>query len=732
MSENLLKQACHKQGFSGYYALMKCRGRLLEKFRSIQLYWPCTQVQKREAWPEGSLPAGEENRSKFELLIIAMIREYRKIAAAFVVGSMLSANVAAQQPTTFIVKANQPIAEIQPTMWGLFFEDINMGADGGVYAELVKNRSFEFDAPMMGWKELDKESGKGSVLIQNITEVNPANRRFARVKVREEGARYGISNEGFRGMGIKQGGQYDFSVMARQQAGSNAALLVEVVNAKGEKIGETTIKPQGQEWKTYTASFTATATDPKAQLNLWAVGKGEMDLDMISLFPKDTWKNRPGGLRADMVQLLADMKPGFLRFPGGCIVEGRTLDERFQWKKTIGPAVNRDLIVNRWNTEFKHRLTPDYYQSFGLGFFEYFQLAEDIGAEPLPILNAGMACQFNTGEVVPLDQLEPYIQDALDLIEFANGPATSEWGKKRAEMGHPEPFNMKYLGVGNEQWGEQYIERYDAFEKALKAKYPEITLVTTTGPFPEGEEFDYLDKALRERNAELIDEHYYRPPQWFRDNATRYDSYDRKGPKIFAGEYAAQSVAIASPDNKNNWETALSEAAFMTGLERNAEVVVMASYAPLFAHAEGWQWTPDMIWVDNLRAHGTPNYYVQKLFSTNKGTHVVPVQLENKPVTGQGGYYASAVIDKETNELILKVVNTSDKAQTGEFVVDGVKKLQTKGTLTELQHDKLDQVNTLENPVVISPTQREIRVKGKKINLSLKPYSVNVVRIKMS
>jgi alpha-N-arabinofuranosidase len=660
-----------------------------------------------------------------------MKRKYSAFAA-LVIGIIASANVTAQQPASFVVKANKPTAEIQPTMWGLFFEDINMGADGGVYAELVKNRSFEFETPMMGWKEAKKGGAEGSVLVHNLGEVDMANRRFARVKVKSATGDYGITNEGFRGMGIKQGNQYNFSVMARQQPGSNIVLNIELVNAKGEKIGETTIKPQGQEWKKYTASFTATATEPKAALNVWTKGQGEIDMDMISLFPKDTWKGRPGGLRADMIQLLADMKPGFLRFPGGCIVEGRTLDERFQWKKTIGPAAERDLIVNRWNTEFKHRLTPDYYQTFGLGFFEYFQVAEDIGAEPLPILNAGMACQFNTGEVVPLDQLGEYIQDALDLIEFANGPATSEWGKKRAEMGHPEPFNMKYLGVGNEQWGEQYIERFKEFEKVLKAKHPEITLVTTTGPFPEGAEFEYLDKTLRAMDAELIDEHYYRPPQWFRDNATRYDSYDRNGPKIFAGEYAAQSVAIASPDNKNNWETALSEAAFMTGLERNADVVVMASYAPLFAHAEGWQWTPDMIWVDNLRAHGTPNYYVQKLFSTNKGSQVVPMLHQNEAVTGQNGLYASAVKDNETGEIILKMVNTTDKVQNSETVVEGVKKLASKAKVTVMKSDKLDAVNTLENPINISPVEQSLNVKGNKVNLPLAPYSVTVVRVKAS
>ncbi|TXK33898.1 alpha-L-arabinofuranosidase [Pontibacter qinzhouensis] len=647
----------------------------------------------------------------------------------------MSVNVSAQKAPSFVVKANQPTATVAPTMWGLFFEDINLGADGGIYAELVKNRSFEFYNPMMGWKEEKRGGGEGSLLVHNRNEINPANPRYLRLQVKSDQGEYGLINEGFRGMGVKQGNQYDFSVMARQHEGSNLALTIEVVNAKGEKIGGATLTPSGKEWEKYSVSFTASATEPKAQMVLLAKGKGAVDLDMISLFPKDTWKNRPGGLRADMVQLLADMKPGFLRFPGGCIVEGRTLDERFQWKKTVGKPEERELIVNRWNTEFSHRPTPDYYQSFGLGFFEYFQLSEDIGAEPVPILNCGMACQFNTGEVVPLDQLDPYIQDALDLIEFANGPATSKWGKVRADMGHPAPFNMKYLGVGNEQWGEQYVERYKVFEKALTAKYPNVQLISTTGPFPDGEEFEYLDKTLRsmtDARVDVIDEHYYRPAKWFRENATRYDNYDRKGPKIFAGEYAAQSVAIASPDNKNSWEMALSEAAFMTGLERNADVVTMTSYAPLFAHAEGWQWTPDMIWVDNLQAYGTPNYYVQKLFSTNAGTNVVPVLRDNKAVTGQDDYFASATVDKKTNELILKVVNTSDKAQNANFVIEGIKKLQGKGTHTELTSQKLDQVNSFAEPKAISPTQKQVNVKGNTVSMLLKPHSVNVFRIKTS
>jgi alpha-N-arabinofuranosidase len=416
-------------------------------------------------------------------------------------------------------------------------------------------------------------------------------------------------------------------------------------------------------------------------------------------------------------------------FPGGCIVEGRDLAQRYQWKKTVGEVDKRGWMINRWNTEFKHRPAPDYFQSFGLGFYEYFQLAEDIGASPLPILSCGMACQFNTAEVVPVDQLDPYIQDALDLIEFANGATTTTWGKLRADMGHPQPFNLRLIGVGNEQWGSQYIERFKVFQKAIKSKYPEIKIVSGSGPFPDGEMFQYGWGELKKLNAEIIDEHYYRAPEWFFQNATRYDNYDRKGPKIFAGEYAAQSVAIASPDNKNNWECALSEAAFMTGLERNADVVHLASYAPLFGHAEGWQWTPDLIWFDNLEAYGTPNYYVQKLFSNNKGTHTLSVKSRNENVTGQNGLYSSAVWDHNTREVIIKLVNRSDSSVPSEIQLQGARKYYDKAVLTTLRSE-LSSVNSFQDPSRVTPEESTIPVKGKAVALNLSPYSMTVIRIK--
>jgi alpha-L-arabinofuranosidase len=525
--------------------------------------------------------------------------------------------------TTIKVQADKPGAKINPAMWGIFFEDINFGADGGLYAELVKNGSFEFPDALMGWFKISPSLAKGELTVRTEDPCNATNPHYLRVRS-EGGAPFGICNEGFRGMGVRAGEAYDFSVQIRGIEGS-PRVIVELVGSDGTTLAAARLEGIASGWKQIKATLHPNDTDAKARLNVLLEGRGTVDLDQVSLFPRNTWRHRPGGLRADMVQMLADLKPGFLRFPGGCIVEGSDLSKRYQWKTTIGPVAERKLLINRWNYEFKHRPTPDYFQSFGLGFFEFFQLSEDIGAEPLPIINCGMACQFNSGELVPLDQLDPYVQDALDLIEFANGPVTSTWGAKRAAMGHAEPFNLKTLGIGNEQWGPQYLERLPVFIKALKAKHPEIQLVADAGPSPEDERFHYLWPKLRELKVDIVDEHCYGNPIWFLSNSDRYDTYDRNGPKIFFGEYAAQSVAICSTKNRNNLECALSEAAYMTGLERNADVIRMASYAPLFAHVEGWQWTPDLIWTDNLRVYGTPNYYVQQLFCRNRGDVVLPV-----------------------------------------------------------------------------------------------------------
>jgi len=637
------------------------------------------------------------------------------------------------QPTTLLtVNVDKPVAEVQPTMWGIFFEDINFAADGGLYAELVKNRSFEFDVPLMAWNEegtdrfgMNNESGFTTILNRGAT--SDTNPRFARVTSNSEGS-YSLTNTGFYGMGIKKGLSYALSMYIRPHDG-NVYVRAELVDDQQRVIGSATIRTDDREWKRYQASITATETIKKASLKLTFIGKGSIDIDIVSLFPPDTWKNKPGGLRADLVQLLYDMKPGFLRFPGGCIVEGRDLSQRYQWKNTVGDVNDRPLLINRWNTEFRHRPTPDYFQTFGLGFYEYFELAEDLGAAPLPILSCGIACQFNTAEVVPMDQIDPYVQDALDLIEFANGDVTTKWGRLRKDMGHPAPFNLTMLGVGNEQWGPQYIERYIVFERAIKSKYPHIKIISGTGPFPDGELFDYATSELSALHAEIIDEHYYRPPLWFFENATRYDHYDRKGPKIFAGEYAAQSVAIASPENKNTWRCALSEAAFMTGLERNADVVHLASYAPLFGHAGRWQWTPDLIWFDNLSSYGTANYYVQKLFSTNAGTHVISVLNGTEKVAGQNNLYASGVWDDNRREVILKIVNANETPHTLMVKVSSKNRLDSQATATVLAGD-LNAVNSFQMPTAIKPAESTVEVRRKSIQVQLPPSSLIVIKIK--
>jgi alpha-L-arabinofuranosidase len=623
------------------------------------------------------------------------------------------------------VHLDQPGARLNPAMWGIFFEDINFGADGGLYAELVKNGGFEFPEALMGWSKVWPNGAEGMLEIVSESPCNNANPHYLRIHSKGTGP-FGVSNEGFRGMGVRANEPYEFS--ARIRGGADASPVdVQLVTPEGKVLASARLDGASTGWTSRTATLTPTATEPRANLSLLLATKGTVELDLISLFPKHTWKDRPHGLRADMVQMLADLRPGFMRFPGGCIVEGSQLDRRYQWKNTIGPVEERKLLINRWNYEFKHRPAPDYYQSFGLGFFEFFQLCEDIGAQPLPILNCGMACQFNTAQLVPMDQLEPYIQDMLDLVEFANGPASSEWGAKRAAMGHPEPFHLKLLGVGNEQWGPQYIERYARFAKAIKARYPEIQLISSAGPSPADDRFNFLWPKLRELNADIVDEHCYDKPNWFLSNAHRYDNYSRTGPKVFMGEYAAQSDRVVSIQNQNNWECALAEAAYMTGLERNGDVVRMASYAPLFAHADGWQWKPDLIWADNLRVYGTPNYYVQQLFSRNHGDILAPAVLE-PATTARETIYASAVRDEAAGELILKLVNAAAAQQTLAIQVEGAKKVGPSGKTILLASPRLDDVDSFEQPKKVAP--RELSSEASpKFQQTLPPSSFTVLRI---
>ncbi len=623
--------------------------------------------------------------------------------------------------------------KIQPTMYGIFYEDINFAADGGLYAELIKNRSFEFPLAKMGWEEpnsvrysLNGESGFAK--ITNYVNPQGGNRRYSHTVVQND-EKYELYNNGFRGIGVKKDAQYNLSLMLANPVGIEK-MNVALVDTLGTVLASTEIIPESNDWKTYEAVFTPNKTEDKARLKITFEGNGSIDMDMISLFPKDTWKGRKNGLRKDLVELLDGLNPGFLRFPGGCIVEGRTLAQRYQWQNTVGPVIERELLINRWNDEFAHKSTPDYFQSFGLGFFEYFLLSEDLGAEPIPILGCGMACQFNTGELVPLENLDPYVQEALDLIEFANGDVNTPWGKVRQDMGHPEPFNLKYLGIGNEQWGPEYFERYEIFAEVITEKYPEIVLVSTPGPFPDGDMFEFGWEQMKKLDVALADEHYYRPPQWFLENADRYDTYDRNGPKVFAGEYAAHPPGVEDGPLENNWMAALSEAAFMTGLERNADVVHLTSFAPLMAHAEGWQWAPDLIWFDNLQAYGTANYYVQKLFSNNAGTDLLSITDEDKPLIGQQALYASAVRDSNRNELIVKVVNTANVSRNLKVDIKGGN-VQSKARVLRMAMDDLSAINTFDEPTKIIPKEENIGLNGAMLEDQIPAQSLTIYKIEI-
>ena len=643
--------------------------------------------------------------------------------------SLVGAGSSAAQTETITVQVDRPGAKIPSTLFGLFFEDINFAADGGLYPERIKNRSFEFPNPLMGWKRTDSEGFKGTANIINQTTTETANPRYLHIEAEAGGKGFGVSNEGFRGIGVSMDEEYTFSVYARAAKNAPANLRIELNDEKGQSLGSAKLSGITADWNTYTVNIRPTATNAKGHLTLLADGGAAVDIDLVSLYPKHTFNNRPNGLRADLVQLLKDMKPGFLRFPGGCIVEGRTLEQRYRWKTTIGDLDDRKLIVNRWNTEFNHRPTPDYYQSFGLGFYEYFQLSEDIGAEPLPILNCGMACQFNSGELASMNDIDEYVQDALDLIAFANDPVTTEWGAKRAGLGHPAPFNLKKIGVGNEQWGPQYIERYKVFAQILKSKHPEIELIASAGPSPNDDRFNYLWNQMRILKADIIDEHYYMDPKWFRDNVSRYDNYPRTGPKVFAGEFAAQTAGIARIENRNNWDGALSEAAFMTGLERNADLVVMASYAPLFGHVDAWQWTPNMIWFDNLRSYATPNYYVQKLFSVNKGTVILPVLLNNSSKNDNDDLFASATFDEPTGEIILKVVNATASPRKVTIDLAGAKQPGKTGKSFVLTAPDLKAENSLDEPMHVAPVESKISVGSSKFVQTFAPNSLTVLRV---
>jgi len=647
-----------------------------------------------------------------------------RLLSTMLLSALASISVNAQHQFTVNTK---PGAPVQSTMYGIFFEDINFGADGGLYSEMVENRSFEFPDRLMGWNVF------GNVAVNDVKPAFDRNPHY--VTVSPSGHREkqsGLENHGFFGMGIKEGMKYDFSIYARLNLlqGKSTKFRVELVGEDDVPICQDTIVVTNNKWQKYIATLSSDKTMEKAFMRIFLMSGESVDLDHISLMPQDNWH----GMRADLVKDLADLHPGIFRFPGGCIVEGTDLETRYQWKNTVGAPENRPLNENRWNYTFPHRLYPNYYQTLGLGFYEFFLLSEKIGAQPLPILSCGLACQYQNSDNdknahVALDKLQPYIDDALDLIEFANGPVTSKWGKLRADMGHPAPFNLKQIGIGNEQWGSMYPERLEMFVKQIRAKYPNIKICGSAGPSASGKEFDYGWEQMRRLGVDLVDEHYYMSPEWFLKNAGRYDKYSRKGPKVFAGEYASHVKGQGDKPTvaMNNFEAALSEAAFMTGLERNADVVHQATYAPLFAHVEGWQWRPDLIWFNNIESVRSVNWYVQMLYGTNRGTNVLSLLEDGKPIEGADGLYASAVYDKEAKNYIIKIANTGDADKDINITFNGIKNLGS-GKLITLHSNDLQATNTLSNKENVVPQTTNVEAKGNTLSVKIPAKTFTVYR----
>jgi len=611
--------------------------------------------------------------------------------------------------------------KISNSLIGIFFEDINYGADGGLYAELVQNRDFEYiPADTKGrdktWNSTKAWSLKGDAstyVIDSINPIHPNNKHYAKLTIKD--AKTALVNEGFDGIAIKAGEKYDFSVFARTVEGKAGKLVIRLLGKNGEVYGETSIPTIGKDWKKYNTTITAKTTEANTCLEVVPQMIGTLDLDMISLFPQKTFKGRKNGLRADLAQPLADLKPKFMRFPGGCVAHGDGLENIYRWKNTIGPLESRKPMSNLWR----------YHQTVGLGYFEYFQFCEDIGAAPLPVIAAGVPCQnSSTGGAgqqcgIPMAEMSDYVQDILDLVEYANGDVTTKWGKKRAEAGHPKPFNLKYIGIGNEDLiTDIFEERFTMIFKAIKEKYPEITVIGTVGPNFEGTDYQEGWDIATKLSVPMVDEHYYQSPGWFIYNQNYYDSYDRSKPKVYLGEYASHL-----PGRPNNIETALSEALYLTSVERNGDVVSMASYAPLLAKDKHTQWNPNLIYFNNTEVRPTVGYEVQKLYGQNSGNQYIPseTKLSNNQENVKNRIAISVVRDTKTDDIIIKLVNMLPVAVN---------------TSIDLKNESLENKEAIKSVLKGDPSDKNAKATvsitsvSELTNAELPAYSFTVYRIK--
>ena len=524
------------------------------------------------------------------------------------------ANIYSQ--VTINTNVNQTGTPMSPDLIGAFFEDINYGADGGLYAELIQNRSFEYfeypgytyEGPLAHWALVQKGGAVATMAVENIQPLNENNTNYLKLNITNAGSDAGFQNSGYFGIHVEGGKNYNFSVYLRCESGFTDEVFVRLENSTGGVLGSDTIKSVTTDWEKYSLKLLSNSSSEDAVLTITTKGTGTLYADMVSLFPEETFKNRENGLRKDLAQVIADLNPKFLRFPGGCVSHGRGLDNAYRWKETIGDVAERKPNWNLWN----------YHQTYGLGFFEFFQYCEDIGAKPLPVLPVGISCQFRDREIEPIKNMGPWIQDAIDLIEFANGDVSTEWGSKRAEMGHPDPFKLEYICLGNEEDDiPEFRTRFIMFKDTIRKYHPEIKIIGTSGTDDSGGYYTSLWQFSKEQELDAVDEHYYNDPQWFLDNTQRYDHFDRNGPKVFIGEYASWDDRLYN---------AICEASYLTGVERNADVIQFTCYAPLLNYVEDmhYHWHPDMILFNNTSVVKTANYYVQQLFGKNSGDEYLP------------------------------------------------------------------------------------------------------------
>lgn len=641
---------------------------------------------------------------------------------------VLLTQTALSQNTTNAPNASKGGKAISSDLFGIFFEDLSYAADGGLYAELIQNRSFEYNpADKKGWDALTSWDyttegyGYGDISVETKYPISEQNPHYVVLNVDVPGQGVGLTNYGFDGIAVKEGGQYNFSVFLKQFSDASIPVQVRLQSKAGVVYSQAILHTDSKDWKQYSVPFTATQTDPNAVLVIVGQAKGKFGIDMVSLFPQKTFKNRTNGLRQDLGQLIADLKPKFMRFPGGCLAHGDGVNNIYNWKNTIGPVEQRKEQRNIWS----------YHQTLGLGYFEYFQFCEDMGAKPVPIVAAGVSCQNSGGTwrigssgqcAIPMKDMNQYIQDVFDLIEYANGAATSEWGSKRALAGHPAPFNLEYIGIGNEdKMTPEFYERFKMIYDAVQKKYPKITVIGTVGPDPSGKEYDLGWKFANELAIPIVDEHFYRNPEWFIENNARYDTFDRTKSKVYVGEYASWGNALSN---------ALAEASLMTSMERNGDVVHMASYAPLLAKIGHESWNPNLIYFNNTKASPTVNYYVQQLFSNNQGNryfdNVVsfPTSTDIKNATQT----ASCVQDSATGDIILKIVNDGAASVKVQASLSQFGSFNKQAQLTVLS-GKPDAKNSIDTPDLIVPVNATFKV-SKVTEYVAPPYSLIVIRIK--